>query len=293
MPLMPAEAFTLILFSALMHALWNLLVKRSRDKTVFIWWMFVASGSLLNLIVWTLPEPWPVPSPTVLLLVFGGAICFVLYHLFNGRAYQTGDLSLAYPLSQTSMLYVPIWGMLLFDERLSLLGGAGILLVLFGTYSIQMQRWSMSELTRPLRSLDNPSVRAALMAGFVYSIGSILDKQGVMLYPPLYFTHLLVMAMFLLMTLNIIRPSCRGRIMAEWRQSRGLILVVGPVMLGSFVAFRYGLEMSPVSYAVPVRQASLLIAVALGVLFLGETCGRIRFMASSLILAGVFLIRFG
>ena len=64
-------------------------------------------------------------------------------------------------------------------------------------------------------------------------------------------------------------------------------------MLGSFVAFRYGLEMAPVSYAVPVRQASLLIAVALGVLFLGEACGRIRFLASSLILAGVCLIRFG
>ena len=293
MPLMSAAAFTLILFSALMHALWNLLVKRSRDKTVFIWWMFVVSGSLLNLVVWTRPEPWPVPTPAVLLLVFGGAICFVLYHLFNGRAYQTGDLSLAYPLSQTSMLYVPIWGILLFDERLSLLGSAGILLVLFGTYSIQMQHLSLSELTRPLRNLGNPSVRAALMAGFIYSIGSILDKQGVTLYPPLYFTHLLVMAMFLLMTLNLVRPAYRGRIMAEWRHSRRLILMVGPIMLGSFVAFRYGLEMSPVSYAVPVRQASLLIAVALGVLFLGETCGRIRFMASSLILAGVFMIRFG
>ena len=96
--------------------------------------MFVSSGILLNFVVWTRPEPWPVPTPSVLLLVFGGSVCFVLYHLFNGRAYQTGDLSLAYPLSQTSMLYVPIWGMLLFDERLSLLGSAGILLVLFGTY---------------------------------------------------------------------------------------------------------------------------------------------------------------
>lgn len=290
---MSSEAFALILFSALMHALWNLLVKRSRDKTVFIWWMFVVSGCMLNVVVWTRPEPWPVPNLSVLLLVFGGAICFVLYHLFNGRAYQTGDLSLAYPLSQTSMLYVPAWGMLLFGEQLSLLGGAGIILVLCGTYSIQMQRLSLSELTRPLRSLGNPSVRAALMAGFIYSIGSILDKQGVMVYPPLYFTHLLVMAMFLLMTFNLVRPSCRGRIGAELRLSWRLILAVGPVMLGSFVAFRYGLEMAPVSYAVPVRQASLLIAVAFGVVFLGEACGRIRFLASSLILAGVFLIRFG
>jgi drug/metabolite transporter (DMT)-like permease len=290
---MSSEAFTLILFSALMHALWNLLVKRSRDKTVFIWWMFVVSGSLLNLVVWARSEPWPVPTPTVLLMVLGGAVCFVLYHLFNGRAYQTGDLSLAYPLSQTSMLYVPLWGVLVFGEQLSLSGSAGILLILFGTYSIQMQRMSISELTRPLRNLGNPSVRAALMAGFIYSFGSIFDKQGVMLYPPLYFTHLLVIAMFLLMSFNLLRPSCRGRIMAEWRLNRSLILIVGPVMLGSFVAFRYGLELAPVSYAVPIRQASLLIAVGIGVLFLGEACGRIRFTASSLILAGVFLVRFG
>ena len=41
---MSTLAFSLILVSAVMHALWNLLVKRSRDKTVFIWWMFVMSG---------------------------------------------------------------------------------------------------------------------------------------------------------------------------------------------------------------------------------------------------------
>jgi drug/metabolite transporter (DMT)-like permease len=293
MQAMSTEAFMLILFSALMHALWNLLVKRSRDKTVFIWWMFVSSGTLLNLLILARQEPWPVPTPTVLLLVLGGSICFVLYHLFNGRAYQTGDLSLAYPLSQTSMLYIPLWGMLLFGERLTLIGSAGILLVLLGTYSIQMRHWSLSELTRPLRNLDNPSVRAALMAGFIYSIGSILDKQGVMRYPPLYFTQLLVIAMFLLMTLNLARSSYRGRIRAEWRQSRWLILLAGPVMLSSFVAFRYGLQMAPVSYAVPVRQASLLIAVTIGVLFLGDSCGRVRFLASSLILGGVCLIKFG
>ena len=290
---MSAEAFTLILFSALMHALWNLLVKRSQDKTVFIWWMFVSSGTLLNLLIWIRPEPWPVPTAAVLLLALGGAICFVLYHLFNGRAYQTGDLSLAYPISQTSILYVPIWGMLLFDERLSLIGGLGIFLVLIGTYTIQMQRWSLIELTRPLRSLDNPSVRAALLAGFIYSIGAILDKQGVMLYPPLYFTQLLVIMMFGLMTLNLTRSSYRGRIIAQWRQNCWSILIAGPVMLCSFVAFRYGLQMAPVSYAVPVRQVSLLIAVTIGVLFLAERFGRVRFLASCLILAGVFLIRFG
>jgi uncharacterized membrane protein len=51
--------------------------------------------------------------------------------------------------------------------------------------------------------------------------------------------------------------------------------------------------MAPMSYAVPVRQVSLLIGVLIGVLFLGEACGRIRLLATSLILAGVLLVRIG
>jgi len=58
---MSTLAFTLILFSAFMHALWNLLVKRSKDKTVFIWWMFVTSGSLMVLAL-PMAGPFPLPS---------------------------------------------------------------------------------------------------------------------------------------------------------------------------------------------------------------------------------------
>src|ERR1043165_6470451 len=104
-----------------------------------------------------------------------GAICFVLYHLFNGRAYRGGDLSVVYPLCQTSMIYVPIWGMTLLGERLSLTGMGGILLVVFGTYAIQLQRLSLAELVRPFRNLQSPSVRDALAAGFIYSIGSVAE----------------------------------------------------------------------------------------------------------------------
>src|SRR6185369_5263312 len=110
---MTTLAFTLIVISALMHALWNLLVKRSRHKTVFIWWMFVASGALFSLIILLLPEPFQRPDTHTLLLVTNGAVCFVLYHLFNGRAYRGCDLTVFYPLSQTAIIYVPIWGVVL------------------------------------------------------------------------------------------------------------------------------------------------------------------------------------
>ena len=110
-------AFSLIVISAGMHAIWNLLVKRSRHKTVFIWWMFVASFSIFTVNLPFTPEPFQVPNTGTLQMVGIGAACYVIYHLLNGRAYQDGDLSVIYPLSQTAMIYVPIWGALLLGER--------------------------------------------------------------------------------------------------------------------------------------------------------------------------------
>jgi len=289
---MSTLAFGLILFSAVMHALWNLLVKRSRDKTVFIWWMFLSSCSLMTLAL-TVVGPFPTPSWRVIGLAAIGAVCFMLYHLFSGRAYSTGDLSVIYPLAQTAMFWVPIWGVLLLGEKVSGPGVAGIGLILCGAYSIQLRALAWNEVVRPFRNLREPAVLAALAAGFIYSIGAVIDKTGVMLYPPFHFTYLLVVFMLLFMTMNILRPKYRGRVMAEYRNSRVLVLLSGPVIMASFLSFRYGLRLSLMSYAVPVRQVSLLIGVLIGVLFLGETSGRIRFSAALLILAGVALIRLG
>lgn len=286
-------AFTLIVISAVMHAVWNLLVKRSRHKTVFIWWMFVASGGLFSLFIPLLPGPFLLPGPHTLLMAFLGAVCFVLYHLFNGRAYRGGDLSVVYPLSQTSMVYVPVWGVVLLGERLSLPGVCGILLVIFGTYAMQMQRLSPGELLRPFRNLKSPPVRDALTAGFIYSIGSIAEKTGVSDYSPLYFTYVLVLIMLFLMSFNMFRPRYRPLIGAELRENWRLILCSGPVMMASFLTFRYGLNLSPVSYAVPVRQISIVIGVLIGILFLRESFGRIRLVSAILIMAGAVLIRLG
>jgi len=289
---MSTLAFVLILFSALMHALWNLLVKRSRDKTVYIWWMFLVSGTLFTCLLPFLPGSFPPPSAKILGLAAVGGLCFVLYHIANGQAYRDGDLSLIYPLAQTSMVYVPIWGFLILGERISLSGIGGIALVILGVWTVQLRRLSLDEALRPLRRLGEPSVRYALMAGFIYSVGSVIDKTGVMDYSPLYFTYLLVIFMFLFMTLNLMRPRYRGRLYDEWRRHPRLVLSAGPVMMGSFLTFRYGLKLAPLSYAVPTRQVSILAGVLIGTLFLGETCGRIRFLAALTIFAGVIVIRF-
>lgn len=286
-------ALILIIFSALMHASWNLLVKQSRDKTIFIWWMFLCSWSLMSIFVFTSGKSLPDLSLRSLSLAAAAAVCFVLYHWFTGFAYREGDLSMTYPLAQTAMLYVPIWGVLLLGESLTVVGGLGILLIIIGAYCIQLRSLSAGELLRPFSQLTNRSVQAALLAGFVYSIGAVIDKTGVDNYSAYHFTYVLVFFMLGFMSLNLLRPSYRGRVSKEWHHSRALILWSGPVMLASFLSFRFGLQLSPVSYAVPVRQVSLLIGVLIGLLFLREPFGRIRLLSSGLILLGVGFIWHG
>lgn len=286
-------AFTFIIISAIMHASWNTLVKRSRHKTVFIWWMFLISAILFTAILPLSNEPFNWPGTQPMLMIAIGAISFVLYHLLTGRAYHDGDLSVVYPLSQTSMVYVPIWGVSLLGERFSLIGICGILLVIFGTFAVQMQRISLIELARPFRDLKSTSVRAALLAGFIYSIGSIAEKSGVRHYPPLYFTYFLVLTMLLLMTVNLSRSKYRLAIAEEWRENWRPILCSGPIVMASFLTFRYGLNLARVGYAVPVRQVSIMVGVLIGIFFLKESFGRVRLLSASLIVTGAVLIRFG
>ncbi|WP_088535115.1 DMT family transporter [Geobacter sp. DSM 9736] len=289
---MSSLAFMLVVFSGLMHALYNLLIKRSQNKTVFIWWLFLVSSGLLLAILPLLPGV-PRFEPQALVLAGAGAACFVLYHLCTGHAYRRGDLSVTYPLTQTSMLYVPLWGVCFLGERPAPFGIIGIILVALGAYLTQMRRLRRAELLRPFRNLADHSILAAILAGFIYSVGAIIDKKGVENYSPLSFTSLLIFTMLGFMTANLLRPCHRPQIFAEWRQNRWYILAGGPLMAGSFLTFRYGLSLAPLAYAVPVRQVSVIAGVLIGVLFLGEPCGRIRLLAAALIVTGVCLIRLG
>ena len=170
----------------------------------------------------------------------------------------------------------PIWGVALLGERFSIPGVGGILLVIVGTFLVQMQRITFAEMSRPFRDLSSPSVRAALLAGFIYSIGSIAEKTGVRHYSPLYFTYFLVLSMLLLMSINLARTEVPSAHHSRVPRKLATDPLQRPRVMTSFLTFRYGLNLAPVSYAVPVRQVSILVGVVIGILFLRESCGRIQ-----------------
>ena len=93
---MPLPALGLLLVAAVLHAGWNLLVKRAREKQVFTWWgLLVGSVCFAPLLLVNQPFPiqiWP--------YVIFSALVEGAYYIILIRAYENGDFSLVYPMAR-------------------------------------------------------------------------------------------------------------------------------------------------------------------------------------------------
>ncbi len=290
---MADQALLLILLSAAMHAGWNLILKTSRHKLAFNVFMHGSAIAIFSAYWIVQYGAIPLPRGPVLPLTLAGGFFFSLYHMCLTAAYERIDVSLAYPLTTTGPLYIPLWAYLVLGERLSLLGMAGILVTTLGAYILQVREVSWVGLSLPLRNIRLPGVLLALSAGVFYSVGAIVDKQGVTVVDVFLYTYYLDIVLFLFLLANVVLTTKRIRLAEEVRLHWPRALIAGLVLFASFIAYRLGLQMAKVSYATSVRQASAVIGVLGGILLFRERFGRIRLVGAALIAVGVACIRMG
>src|SRR5258707_15139326 len=95
---MPPTALALLLIAAVLHATWNLFVKRAREKQIFTWCALLVGAicfaPLLAQVALFPLSIWP--------YVISSAIFEATYFLVLIRAYQHGDFSLVYPMARGS-----------------------------------------------------------------------------------------------------------------------------------------------------------------------------------------------
>jgi len=135
---MPEKALLLILVSATMHAAWNLVLKTSRRKLAFN--VFMHGSAIAIFSAWWIAAHGAIPLPRgpVLLFAMGGGLFFSLYHMCLTAAYERIDVSLAYPLTTTGPLYIPLWAYLFLGERFGKIRIFGAALIALGVICIRM-----------------------------------------------------------------------------------------------------------------------------------------------------------
>ncbi len=286
---MSGIALGIVLTSALLHAGWNYLLKKSDRKIVFIWWFLLASLVLYFPMFLYFIGDAPIP-PAGWLCIFATGLIHAAYFWFMGGAYQRGDLSLVYPLARGSgPLFVPVLAVMLLREEIAPLGGIGIGFIIAGIYCVHLRSFNSRAFLEPFRSLRGGASLWALSTGLMIAAYSLVDKVGVgLVYPPVYI-YIMVFITWLALTPWILIRE-RGRLREEWRRHAGTIFVVGFFSIFTYLMILFALTMSKVSYVAAVREVSIVLSAYFGIVYLGEKHGRQKLLGAVLICLGVVAI---
>ncbi len=286
---MNALALSIVLVSAFLHAGWNYLLKKSERKIVFTWW-FLLVAIILFLPMFLYYYPRVVIPPAGWLCIAATGIIHGLYFWFMGGAYQRGDLSLVYPLARGSgPLFIPILAVLLLREEISPLGLTGIILIVGGIYCIHLRSFNGAAFLEPFRAFQGGASRWALFTGLAIASYSLVDKIGVgLVHPPVYIYLLFVIAWLVISPPVLIRE--RGRLLSEWRNRKGSIIIVGFLSGFTYLLILFALRLSKVSYVAAVREVSIVLSSYYGVVLLKERHGAPKLLGALLITLGVIAI---
>lgn len=284
-----------VIASALFHSGYNLLIKASDEKTLFMWSIFLVGNVLGWGFGWLAVPGFSAFEPMVFLVAAFSASFFTLYHLCAARAYASdqGDLSLSYPLTTLAPVFIPLWAYLFLGNAFTVMVIAGILVTTTGTICIQLKP-GMGRSRFSSVGLRSEAVSFALLASFLYSFGAVSDKVGVDrggYY--LFAVYLMTMILTYFTFVVFFNPRLRKRTLHCFIRYPFRVILGGTLLLFSNLAYRYGLEITDVSYAAGVRQIATLFGVLMGVFLLKEPYGLLRFLASLVIALGIALIKMG
>jgi len=287
-------AFWLVLLSALLHAVWSVSIKGSRDPLLFNVLQLAApfAATLAMLPAIALDE---VPA-RVFALLAATAVCHTGYFWWLTRALEHGDLTLVYPIARSTPAFLPLVAVPLLGERLSAGGAIGIATVVAGLWLVQ----AGSGLR--LASLASPAARYALLT-LAATVGyGLVDKLAMaeLAAAPwsspvprsAFWVLLLSSTSSLLFVPLALRARGARAIAAAARADLATPSLAAGVSLLGYALILKALETAPASYVVAVRQTSVLFALVLGVTRLREQPGRARIAGAAATVAGVALIAF-
>ncbi len=291
---MPLSALGLLLLAAVLHAFWNLLVKRAGEKQIFTWWAIVVGVVCFSpLVIFGLPLPgrvWP--------FILASAAMEAAYFIALTLAYKLGDFSLVYPLARgAAPALLAIWAALFLGERPTPLGlvGLGVLLLgllVVGTGSWRSQRKaasiSLQEGALTLPSLG--AIGAALLVAFSISIYTVIDGAAVRFADQSPYTVVVLGLSAVFTAPAVLARYGKKTVLTEWRANWSRILVVGLLMMVTYLLVLYAYTLAQVNYAGAIREVSVVFGALAGWFWLGEGFGAQRAVGSVLIFVGILVI---
>lgn len=273
---MTTTLFVLVLFSAVLHAGWNALVKVGGDALVRLA-MINLTVALLGLLA--LPFV-PLPPPASWPYIGASLALHIAYYVLLARGYQLGDLSLVYPVARgLAPLWVTLGAWFSAGERPDALGFAAIALL------------SLSVLT--LARGAGRGLPVALACGLTIAAYSVADglgsrAAGEALYG--YIAWLFVLDALPVTLLAAARR--RGLFLQTLRRGWRAGLLAGVCCALAYGIVIWAMAQAPLGYVSALRETSVVFAAWIGTRLLGEPFAGRRLLSAAGIVGGALLLHF-
>ena len=279
----------LILISAIIHPIWNIILKKSEHKVIFylhIHLIFTLLGCFLLFI-------YPVTkiSAAGWIFIILSSVAHFLYQIFLCRSYELGEITLTYPIVRSSPIFVAILSFIFLKELPSLLALIGIIIIIAGVQVLNLDRFSIKGLFKPLKKANRKPLIAAFLAALFSAVYSAVDKKGVLEVNPIIFFYLFfaISGMFFAVYVFYTGES-RKKFIKVFMDNKFGIILASVLEFASYVLILFAFRLSKVAYVVALRQVSVVFAALFGTMFLKEKHFALKIAGSVVIFAGIFLI---
>lgn len=275
-------ALALLLAAALLHAIWNVLLKLAGERYMVTWWALVISA-LCGL-------PWLVLGASELGGVWGHVVASAaveaVYFAVLATAYGNGDFSLVYPIARgTAPAFLAIWAAIWLGETPSTGGFLGLALIVSG-----LMLAGSSALLGSGRRTHAGSIALALGVALCISIYSVIDGAAVHQAPAgPYTVAVFALTALMLAPLMLFRYGGRRLVHAlhlGWKR----MALIGILTIVAYSMVLVAYSIAPVNYGGAIREVSVVFGALIGWRWLREGFGRVRVLGALLIFAGTLVV---
>lgn len=278
---MPLTVAVAVLAAALLHAVWNALLRFQGDRLTMVTLLVAFSGLFaLPGALWTGP-----PEPAAWPWLAASMALHVGYNVFLARAYGHGELGRVYPLARgAAPLLTLVAGGLLLGQTLETWPRLGVITLAGGILLLALEGGWRGFRQNP-RSVTYSLTTALFIAGYTLAdgIGARTASN----------THAYVLWLFVLNGLPLLlHRLATGRsrpdaLVANWRAAA----IGGLLSLGAYWIAIWAMTVAPIAAVAALRESSVVFAVLIGALFLREPFTRIRVLSVLTVLAGLVMLR--
>lgn len=205
------------------------------------------------------------------------------------KAIKRAKLSVTVPLVTLTPLFMLLSSPILIGEFPNFLGLNGIVLIVAGTYLLNMEGDRQNFFAPFTNLITNKNSRYMLIVAFLWSITANIDKIGVEETSPIFwaFSKDFIILIYLLPILWIKSKEPIGQLKGRWLPLIG----VGFFRTASVVTQMFAIQFILVAYVIAIKRSSSLLIILYAFFFLNEKRNfKTRFIGILIISSGLILI---